>query len=73
MIMAWPFSSSVGADPHAYSSQVGSLPSSMSVARRPTESMWREIHEAISWLRVVDKKKGTYFISGTNIERTWIT
>lgn len=32
-----------------------------------------EIHEAISWLRVVDKKKGTYFISGTNIERTWIT
>ena len=32
-----------------------------------------EIHEAISWLRVVDMKKGTYFISGTNIERTWIT
>lgn len=42
MIMAWPFSSSVGADPHAYSSQVGSLPSSKSVARRLTESMWRD-------------------------------
>ena len=73
MTMAWPFSSSVGADPHAYSSQVGYLPF-LRALHVDRQNQCGEIHEAISWLRVVDKKKGTYFISDTNIaERTWIT